>query len=156
MAKNQVVEAIQQVLGEDCRDFLVGEFTFVDGECRLEARGGVYGVAIDLSKATKEEKRAIYEEGNKNGKVAFDKWQEIGNGFYPLYWGKDSNLGSRLFEHAKNSSSVYSLQLNKRTELFNQKVIYGAVLCANFKENEKKLRARFPDIYQNKIDPKNK
>jgi hypothetical protein len=83
-------------------------------ECKLaEPRGGVYGVAICLK--TQEEKEDFFNKlktsERKCTDVSLDEWKSIGENYYPLYWGKDSNLGFRLFEHTKGKSSSVSIRL---------------------------------------------
>ncbi len=154
MEENAVVAKIKEIAGKDYREFLAGDFKIENGSCTLNERGGVYGIAVDLTNVNEKDKIAIYNSGNKRKKVEYKNWIPIEGNIYPLYWGKDINLGSRLYEHSKNSSTVGSLQLNKRKTLIGKKVFYGAVLCVNKEQHEKVLHKKYPDIYQNIQDKK--
>ncbi len=155
MKQNQVIKTIKEVVGNDYREFLSGDFKIENKNCAFDERGGVYGIAVDLTGVSEEDKMAIYNSGKKTrNKVNYEDWKPIEGNIYPLYWGKDINLGSRLYEHTKNSSTVGSLQLNKRDKLVGKKVIYGAVLCNNRGKHEKFLHQKYPDIFQNIQDKK--
>ena len=86
--------------------------------------------------------------------LKFKEWKPLDDKgsekYYPLYWGKDINLGFRLFEHMKSSKSTESVQLDQRTDLIGRDIIYGAVFCSKNAENEKLLRQRYPDIFKTK------
>ena len=143
---NIVVKTIKKVVKEDVRDYLEGEVSKCGTQgCVLSnERGGVYGFAIKL---TEEEKKDVFNEfnGKKYAKTV-EEWKTIGDDFYPLYWGKDINLGFRLREHTISNKSVRSIQLNEKVFLRGKEVLYGAVICAKREDNEKKMREQYPDI----------
>ena len=148
--KNIVVETILKVVKNDAHNYLYGEIENCGKDtCKIYERGGVYGIAVKLSK---EEKRQFFEIANQYNDKTVDEWLSLGDDFYPLYWGKDINLGFRLYEHTKNTATANTVQLNKRDYLVGKTVIYGAVFCKNRKINENKLRKLFPDILHTKID----
>ena len=144
---NAVVLAIKRTIGKCNKNYLEGKIDWKKGIPQLEERGGVYGIAIKLTR--KEAKNFFTDFCDKRKKILqFSDGRTIGNNYYALYWGKDINLGFRLFEHMKSSKSTWTIQLDKKTYLIGKDLIYGAVLCSNPKDNEKLLREKYPDIYK--------
>lgn len=144
MNKNQVVKALIRVAGDKYKNYLSGSLIFDNEKCQLEERGGVYGFAIKLTRDQVKD----FLNSHKENKVT--TWKTIGNGFYPLYWGKDINLGFRLYSHTKSRKTTWTLQLNERNYLICQDIIYGAILCSKPEEVEKQLRETYPDILKTK------
>lgn len=142
---NQVVKCIKNTLRSNIADSLSGTLSFNNDECNLEPRGGVYGIAIKLSS---KEVESFFKNNNEKLTVKLENWKSIGNNFYPLYWGKDSNLGFRLFDHTKCRNTTATLQLNKRDSIKDHTVIYGAVFCKDPGVSEKELRKTYPDIFK--------
>ncbi len=67
--------------------------------------------------------------------------------YYPLYWGKDINMGIRLYSHTKSMKSTGTLQLNKVNDAFKgYQIIYGAMPCLNYESHEDKLHDRYVDL----------
>lgn len=150
---NQVVKTMKAILSDKIVDCLSGTINYSQDKLSLGSRGGVYGIAIKLEKDEIEKFFKEYNE-KKTGKnkVTSDKWMSIGEGYYPLYWGKDSNLGFRLFSHIHTRESTGTLQLDSRDYLQKyfkgNKIIYGAVLCSQISSCEKELRNKYPDIFK--------
>ena len=117
---NQVVKIIKNVLANKVVDCLAGTINYCQGELSLEPRGGVYGIAIKLEENEKEKFFRDYNEKNTGkDKIELENWINLGDGYYPLYWGKDSNLGFRLFSHIHTRESTGTLQLDSRDYLHN-------------------------------------
>lgn len=146
MIKNKVIEILEREVGTDALTFISGT---VDNpgtdKCSLsEGRGSVYGFAVKL---TDGEKEKLFECRDDKD-LCIGEWKSIGNNYYPLYWGKDINMGARLHSHTKSSKSTGTIQLNAREELENKEIIYGAMSCSGCKEIEDKLHKKYPDIYK--------
>lgn len=147
---NKVVEFMKTTLKKDLTDCLEGELHFNEKGCTLDARGGVYGIAIQLDEKERVDFFNKYNEKTTGkNKVELSDWKSIGDGFYPLYWEKDSNLGFRLFDHTKSRKSTETLQLDIRNYLKEHKIIYGAILCKCPSKSENLLRTTIPDIFVN-------
>ena len=122
-------------------------------DCSLaDNRGGVYGFAIKLKNLKEKEtffKAVMDKKRNINQKItSCSHWNTIGYNYYPLYWGKDSNLGFRLREHTIASKSAASIQLCD--SLFNDReIIYGAILCKDNSSVERELHEKLPDLLKN-------
>ena len=150
---NQVVKTIKAVLDNKVVDCLAGTINYCQGELSLEPRGGVYGIAIKLEENEKENFFRNHNEKNTSkDNIELKNWITLGDGYYPLYWGKDSNLGFRLFSHIHTRESTGTLQLDSRDYLHNyikaNRIIYGAVLCSDISDCEAKLRDLYPDIFK--------
>ena len=150
---NKVVETMRAILSSQIVDCLAGTINYNQEKLSLGSRGGVYGFAIKLDK---EERVKFFNNYNEKktskNKVLINKWMSLGDDYYPLYWGKDSNLGFRLFDHIHTRGSTGTLQLDSRVYLRQyikeNKIIYGAVLCNDISGCEKKLRSEYPDIFR--------
>lgn len=144
MDKNKVVQILEKYTGTDNITFLNGRITNVGtNDCKLSEDGSsVYGIAVKLE--NNEIKNFFIKFNEKN--IKYEDWKSIGDNFYPLYWGKDRNIGSRLIAHTKSYKGTSTLQLNKMTDFEDRECIYGAVLCLNSEEIEKKLHRDYPDI----------
>lgn len=146
MDKNIVVETLQKIIGNDQIDFISGEINGVGTkDCSLsDERGCVYGIAIKIDEESiaKDIFKKIPKRNKKISNVS--EWQPIdGSKYYPLYWGKDINMGSRLHSHTKNSKTTHSIQLNTLSVLFDKEIIYGAVPCENRETHEKELHKSY-------------
>ena len=136
----------------------VDENSFLEGTvdnsgttaCALsDERGGVYGFAIELTKTQKKKFfKDIVKAGFNRRIQNLDNWTPITDNYYPLYWGKDVNLGFRLYEHTKASQTCASIALC-RSEFAGYKIIYGAVLCKNRDVYENILHYDYPDLLKN-------
>ena len=150
--KNPIINALLEIAGENYREY-IGDSILNPGEntCSLpKDRGGVYGVAIYLS--SKKSVELFFnkaKESRNNLRIKnVDEWKPIATNVYPLYWGKDSNLGFRLFEHTRNVKTSRSIQLCDPLFL-GQKVIFGAIFCNDNLETERKLHSVYTDLLKN-------
>ena len=155
MRKNAVVEALEEIVGTDAIEYISGEVLDVGTEsCHLsEKRGSVYGIAIKVEKQsdrTEIMKKLKDSMGKRIGGVG--DWKPIRGNYYPLYCGKDINMGIRLHSHTKSMKSTGTLQLNSvdKNALENYRIIYGALPCINFEAHEEELHAEYPDLLKTK------
>lgn len=151
MEKNQIVEILERVIGTDKIEYISGNIENIGtNECQLSnERGSVYGFAILIE--SEKDKIEIFNKLsyiNKLTSIKVEDRKTIGDNFYPLYWGKDVNMGIRLFSHTKVMKSTGTLQLCNQDYniLENRHIIYGALPCINYSDNEKKLKKKYPDI----------
>ena len=147
MKKNQIIQKLEEIIGTDKIGFISGDIENPGTEnCKLQTcRGSVYGIAIRLEG---DEITSFYDSipiKHKNN-TKINHWISIGDKYYPLYWGKDINLGSRPYAHTKSMKSTGTLQLNDINELKGKKLIFGAMPCINYELHEKEIREQFPDI----------
>ena len=149
MEKNAVVSIIEKIVGTDKIEYISGEIQNCGTKnCTMSGdRGSVYGVAIQLKGI---EKDTFFESlQSKKQNVKKEKWITVGEDFYPLYWGIDKNMGSRLMAHINSYKSTGALQLNVLS-MGKYKIVYGAMPCLNREIHERTLKKRFPDILKTK------
>ena len=143
--KNVIICTLEIVVGTDKIDYISGIIKEVGTtECSLsEERGSVYGIAVLLKN---EEKKDVFDKIRSKQKAShnIDDWKPISGNYYPLYWGKDINMGARLYSHTRTMKSTGTIQLNSLECLKDKTVIYGAIPCINYEENEKKIIDRYP------------
>lgn len=145
MILNVVIKVLNEFVGTDKIEFISGKIENVGCDnCQLsESRGSVYGIAVKIN--SENEKQEIFKLNQKIG-LEILKWKSIGCNYYPLYWGKDKSMGSRLDAHTKSPTGNGTIQLNKKTALKNKDIIYGAILCSNSENIERELHEAYPDI----------
>lgn len=149
MEENIIVKKLKDVICENDKIyFLSGVIEQIGNEdCRLsDSRGSVYGVAIKLKDESDKKQvfKAIPEERRNNTKV--ENWKPIDENYYPLYWGKDINMGIRIHSHTRSMKSTGTLQLNTLQALKGREVIYGVLPCLNCEKHEKQMHEKYPDI----------
>lgn len=152
MEKNKVIEKLEEIIGSDATTFVCGSIIDSGTErCSLtEHCGSVYGIAIKLD--NESEKKLLFDavKDNKDAKENFEinNWKTIGDNFYPLYWGKDEYMGSRLTAHTKKRDTTGVIQLPNKKYLQNKTIIYGVVECTNYDKHEKTIIEEFPCIFK--------
>lgn len=150
MEKNIIIETLEKIVGTDAIDFISGNILQVGTDsCKLSNdRGSVYGIAIELHGEC--DKHTVFEgiEPNYRKILNENDWKPIAEHYYPLYWGKDVNMGIRLFSHTKSMKSTGTLQLNNTRYkcLENHQIVYGAIPCINYKNHEDDLHKRYKDL----------
>lgn len=145
MIKNAVIKVLDEFVGTDKIEFISGKIENVgcnNNECKLsESRGSVYGIAVRIN--SEKEKEEVFKIKKK---VEILEWKSIGDNYYPLYWGRDKNMGLRLDSHTKSYENTWTIQLNKIVGLRGKEIIYGAMLCSNYEKIEDELHKYYPDI----------
>ena len=140
MEKNVIVQTIEEVVGTDKIEYISGIVENIGTEeCSISpGRGSVYGVAVLIKDDS--DKEAIYNQVPIIQRaITIDKWKQLKDNYYPLYWGKDINMGARLQSHTKTMQTTGTIQMNNLKCLIGHKAVYGAIPCANYEENERKL-----------------
>lgn len=156
MDKNIIVRTIENIIGTDKIEYISGYVKDIGSLCcnLLGERGCVYGFAVQIPEKDVNTVfqyfaiNKILHEQFYNEKKPKDcsEWKPIEGNYYPLYWGKDKNMGLRLAAHTKSIKSTHTLQFCNIDILKGYKVIYGAIPCLNCKSNEDMLHETFPDV----------
>ena len=149
MKRNIIIKVITRMVRKDKIKYISGEIINVGTEkCAMTSkRGSVYGFAIKIENNDLKEKifNSICDERKKIDNLC--KWKSIAKTkYFPLYWGKDINMGARILAHTRSMKSTGTLQLNKLDVLKNCEIIYGAVPCLEYEKYEKQLKNDFPDL----------
>ncbi|MGN0744023.1 MAG: hypothetical protein ACI4MZ_01935 [Christensenellales bacterium] len=145
MELNIVVKKLIEVVGTDKIEYISGIINSVGSkECALsDTRGSVYGIAIKLE--NESDKTAAFLVAAGHRKIQnINEWEPIKDNWYPLYWGKDKNMGARLTSHCHALTSTATLQLCNIA--LKGEIIYGALPCVNYDTHEKTLISRFKPL----------
>ena len=154
MEPNEVINAMIKQIDKDVTNYVCG--IIIDpgtDDCSTSDKcGSVYGFAIRIN--SDEQKKYIFDSAEAAGDLRDDanlnEWCEIENGYFPLYWGKDKYMGSRINAHTKDYKSTGTIQLNTKKYLVNQDIIFGVIQCLNYEEYEEKIRNKHRDILKTK------
>ena len=107
---------------------LAGEVTRGNGRLLPSFPFGVYGFSAELIKPEE-----LLEEAKGKGLSKLenvDKFMPIcGTQQYPLYWGKDQYIGSRLHAHLVSHSGKAAIQLHTYESLRGKKIYCAVVYC---------------------------
>lgn len=158
MKKNVVIKKLDEYSGTGKIGFISGEINNIgtnNCDFSYDNWGSVYGIAVKIT--SNKVKLGIYDSitkiGRKNDKIQnIGDWNSIGESFYPLYWGADKYMGTRLKAHTKTIKGAGTLQLNQEelNVLQNIEVIYGVIPCTNYKNIEDQLHSSYPCILKTK------
>ena len=117
MKKNVVVKCLKEIVGTDALPYISGEIENCGtNSCAITGtRGSIYGVAVKLD--CERDKSLLFKQikdfYKKLNLKSSSEWNSIGGSYYPLYWGKDRNMGIRIYSHTKEMKSTGTLQLCK-------------------------------------------
>jgi hypothetical protein len=108
--------------------------------------GFVYGYAIRLNE---REKQLLLDEAIKlkgNSVKLIKDMQEIGDGFYPLYWGKSELIFGRLNAHLKGHKRNSNLHLSDYQFFQNKEIIYSVLMVTDNIKFENHLNGKYPPL----------
>ena len=134
------------------QDFFCGKVINVGTkDCGLDLdieKGGVYGFAIKIDCKDKYTVFSSIKEYKNFKKIEVTNWKPIEDDYYPLYWGTDMNLGTRITAHIKNFAGTGAIHLcdSRYNSIKKYEIIYGAVLCSERKSVENALLKKYPCI----------
>lgn len=145
MELNIVVKKLIEIVGTDKIEYISGIINSVGScECALsDTRGSVYGIAIKLENESDKMDAFSVTEGRRKTQD-IKEWEPIKDNWYPLYWGKDKNMGARLTSHCHALTSTATLQLCNIA--LKGEIIYGALPCVNYDTHERTLISRFKPL----------
>lgn len=119
--------------------------------------GAVYGFFAKLSK---EQAKALYgetKERKTNALKSLTDFKPILEDIYPLYWGKDKSLGSRINAHINNPDGKEQgkqgtglIRLCAYTSLENVEIGVFTIVVSNYSDFEIHVRSKYPDLLKTK------
>ena len=135
-----------------------GEFTNDEYNGRKAITpGAVYGYFVRLEP---DELKALRKEAEEKKSSAIDRAKEfesLYDNVYPLYWGKDESLGSRINAHLRNPGGKNEgkkgtglIRLCAYKALKGKDIAVFSICVSNYAAFEVHLRAHFPDLLKTK------
>lgn len=133
-------------------DTIYGDMSISHSQSSMtQSSGSTYGIWVELNDSTI--KNALIADLVKCGKKVNPKSTAIYSNWYPLYWGKDINPGSRIKAHFKASSSTNALNLSQLNLSQNYNFKYGLILVSDYSNFESFLHENYPTIISNSYTP---
>ena len=108
--------------------------------------GAVYGFAIRLSET---EKKAFFIEAVARGLSRFTdaaKFVPILEDLYPIYWGKDKQLGARLHQHLGNPVKTGVIRLSTYKALEGKTLACASLVVSDNSTAELALQRAYPGL----------
>lgn len=108
--------------------------------------GAVYGFAAHLSP---EELRRLFDEAYARGLCRLSdlaKCRPIEGNLYPIYWGKDKQLGARPHQHLKDPVKTGAIRLSTYAALAGKAIACVTLTVSDYKAAEKAMQQRYPDL----------
>lgn len=135
--KAQAVAAAHAIHEQMSGEILI----FDDSKAISQSVGAVYGLVVELND---QELAALIGELPRRKKPRVHA--PLFGSFYPLYWGKDMNPGSRIRAHVQNHASTGNARLETYAGLRGKPIQYAAVWVSGYEDFESRLHASFPPI----------
>lgn len=101
-----------------------GDFTLGANDVVLFP-GSVYGFAACL---TEDEKQALFNEASQKGLSRISNasdFKPIEGNLYPIYWGKDKQIGARPYQHLKDPTGTGAIRLSTYKALKEKNICCG-------------------------------
>jgi len=73
-------------------------------------------------------------------------FQPIVGDFYPLYWGKDNELGARLYQHLNDPTKTGALRLSTHAALKVKTIACATVVVSDYAKAESVIQSTYPDL----------
>lgn len=108
--------------------------------------GAVYGFAIQLSD---EEKQHLFDEtkGRQLNRLGvLTEFKPIEDNLYPIYWGKDKQLGARPHQHLQDPEKTGAIRLSTYKSLKGKAIACVSLTVADFEAAERVLQTKFPHL----------
>lgn len=128
-----------------------------DNSKKIIVPGGVYGFFAKLNASQVE---AFYQEAKKRGTNALkaeSEFKPIIDDIYPIYWGKDKSLGSRINAHINNpdgkeqgKTGTGLIRLCAYESLKNVEIGVFTIVVNNYSAFERHVRSKYPDLLRTK------
>lgn len=108
--------------------------------------GAVYGFAARLSK---EDLHTSFQEATKRGLARpsmLESIKPIEDELYPLYWGKDKQIGARPYQHLNNPVGTGAIRLSTYQSLLGKPIACATLVVSDHVAAERAIQKAFPDI----------
>lgn len=108
--------------------------------------GGVYGFGVHLDES---ELRDVFEEARErklNRISDLSGFRSIEGDFYPLYWGKDKQLGARPYQHLNDPTKTGAIRLSTYESLAGKTIACATLVVSDYAKAEAIIQRVFPDL----------
>lgn len=108
--------------------------------------GAVYGFAVCLSK---QERIDLFEEAKARHSARIRDiadFQPIQDNLYPIYWGKDKQLGARPHQHLQNPTKTGAIRLSTYEALSGKVLACATLVVPDYVAAERIIQKAFPDL----------
>lgn len=122
-----------------------GEFSIPSAKIVLFP-GAVYGFGVCLDN---KEKLVLFEEAQDRRMTRLAKLEDfkpIEGALYPIYWGKDKQLGARPHQHLNDPSGTGSTRLSTFSSLNGKALVCAVLVVPDYAEAEGILQQAFPGL----------
>lgn len=102
--------------------------------------GAVYGFAERLSK---EDLHALFQEATKRGLARpsmLESIKPIEDELYPLYWGKDKQIGARPYQHLNNPVGTGAIRLSTYQSLLGKPIACATLVVSDHVAAERAIQ----------------
>ena len=127
-------------------DFLKNITFRIDEELNEEGTGVVYGFVVKLDNEGLENlfNEAIEIGGNKQEEII--GIEPIEENYYPLYWGKSTDILGRIIAHLNGHKGNNNLRLKDFSTLKDKEIIYARVYIKRNEDFEEYLVETYPPM----------
>ncbi|VVP26789.1 hypothetical protein PS862_04146 [Pseudomonas fluorescens] len=108
--------------------------------------GAVYGFAVCLSES---ERDALFSEAQarRSSRLAkISSFKPIEDNLYPIYWGKDKQLGARPHQHLQNPTKTGAIRLSTYGTLSGKVLACATLVVSDYVAAERIIQRAFPDL----------
>ena len=111
--------------------------------------GAVYGFAVHLNK---NDLKSLFEEAQARGLSRIAKLENIHpieGTLYPLYWGKDKQLGARPYQHLNDPTKTGAIRLSTYKSLSGKAIFCATLVVSDYVAAEGIIQKAYPDMLKN-------
>lgn len=130
---------------EICEVPASGEFCLSEGVIALFP-AAIYGFA---ARFTEFEKLELFEEAQRRGLCSLNSinaFKPIEDDLYPIYWGKDKQLGARPYEHLGNPDGTGAIRLSTYMALRGKTISCATLVVVDNSNAELAIQRAFPHL----------
>lgn len=122
----------------------------LEGDLPKRSSGVVYGFIVKLDKTELNELLEEASDKGANKQSNIKKIKPIYKTYYPLYWGKSTDIYGRLLAHIEGHKNS-NLRLKDFNTLKNKKIYFGRIYVKDNEDFENYLICKFPCILKTRV-----
>ena len=143
----RLLGAMRQVLREAgiAEVSAAGEFT-LPGVKPVLFPGAVYGFAASLNDVQRCQFFNEAKDRRLNRIRELNDFRPIEGDLYPIYWGKDKQLGARPHQHLQDPTKTGAIRLSTYSSLAGKIIACVSLTVADFESAERAIQSKYPDL----------